>query len=257
MSSTPPPSGFFDSEGVKIHYETYGEGSPIVLVHGFAASIKLNWTATGWVDALKPLRRVVALDCRGHGLSGKPHDSEAYDGDRMARDVLNLMDYLGIQKADLFGYSMGSFIAAALLAHHRMRFTSVILGGGGNVLKGLPADTGRSIAEGLAADDTSTVTDPVGLAFRMFAQLDPDNDLKALAACSGNPAPPIDAASLAGVDVPVLVIKGGNDTTTDDAAPTAAAIPGAKLVIIPDTDHLTVVPDQRFKDEVLNFLRQG
>ena len=41
---------------------------------------------------------------------------------------------------------------------------------------------------------------------------------------------------------------------TENAEPTAAVIPGSKLIIIPDTDHLTVVPDQRFKDEVLTFL---
>jgi pimeloyl-ACP methyl ester carboxylesterase len=251
---TVPPSGFFDSDGVKIHYETYGEGSPIVLVHGFAASIQLNWAGTGWVDTLKPVRRVVALDCRGHGLSDKPHDAAAYDSEKMQQDVLNLMDYLAIQKADLFGYSMGSFISAALLAYHRERFTSVVLGGIGNVLKGLPVDTGRSIAAALAADDPSTVTDPVGLGFRNFAESDPNNDLKALAACSGNPAPPIDAAVFSGVDIPVLIVKGANDTTTENAEPTAAVIPGARLVSIPDTDHLTVVPDQRFKDEVLTFL---
>lgn len=255
LPTSVPPSGFFDSDGVKIHYEIFGEGPPIVLVHGFAASIKLNWVGTGWVDTLRPVRRVVALDCRGHGLSDKPHDSAAYDSDKMQQDVLNLMDYVGTQKADLFGYSMGSFISAALLANHRERFTSVILGGIGNVLKGLPVDTGRSIAAALSADDASTVTDPVGLGFRTFAESDPNNDRKALAACSGNPAPPIGGAAFAGVDIPVLIVKGANDTTTEDAEPTAAVIPGSKLVIIPDTDHLTVVPDQRFKDAVLAFLK--
>ena len=94
----------------------------------------------------------------------------------------------------------------------------------------------------------------VGRGFRTFAESDPNNDLKALAACSGNPAPPIDAAAFAGVDIPVLIVKGANDTTTEDAEPTAAVIPGSKLVIIPDADHLTVVPDHQFKDEVLAFL---
>lgn len=257
MSSDAQASGFVDSDGVKIHYETCGKGYPIVLVHGFAASIALNWAATGWIDALTPLRRVVALDCRGHGRSDKPHEPAAYDGDRMERDVLNVMDHLDIEKADLFGYSMGSFIALGLLAHHRERFTSVILGGAGNVLEGLPAAAGRSIAVGLAADDASTVADPVGLAFRMFAQLDANNDLKALAACAGNPAPPIGASAFAAVDIPVLIVKGANDDVTGDVHATAEAIPGARLVMIPERDHLTVVPDQRFKNAVLAFLQQG
>ena len=254
MSSTPSASGFFDSDGVKIHYETYGEGPAIVLVHGFAASISLNWVGPGWIDTLRPLRRVVALDCRGHGLSDKPHDPAAYNGHKMERDVLNLMDHVGIEKADLFGYSMGSFIALGLLAHHRQRFRSIVLGGAGNVLEGLLPDTGRAIAKALAADDASAVTDPAGFAFRLFAQADPGNDLKALAACAGNPAPPIDAAAFADVGVPVLIVKGANDEITGDVRATAEVIPGAELIMIPDTDHLTVVPDQRFKDEVLNFL---
>jgi pimeloyl-ACP methyl ester carboxylesterase len=256
MASTPSQSDFFDSNGVKIHYETWGEGYPIILVHGFAASIKVNWTATGWIDVLTPLRRVVALDCRGHGLSGKPHESSAYNGDKMEGDVLNLMDHLDIEEADLFGYSMGSFIALGLLAHQRKRFTSVVLGGAGNVLEGLPVEAGRAISRALGADDASTVKDPVGLAFRMFAQLDPENDLKALAACAGNPAPPIEAVAFASLETPVLIVKGTNDDVTGDVRPTADVIPGAKLVMIPERDHLTVVADQRFKDEVVTFLRR-
>ena len=65
-----PGAGTFDSSGVPIHYEVFGEGRPIILVHGFTASLLLNWVATGWVDELTPIRQVVGLDARGHGLSG-------------------------------------------------------------------------------------------------------------------------------------------------------------------------------------------
>ncbi len=256
MAATPSQSDFFDSNGVKIHYETWGEGYPIILVHGFAASIALNWVGPGWIDTLQPLRCVVAMDCRGHGLSGKPHDAAAYNGDKMEGDVINLMDRLGIAKADLFGYSMGSFVALGLLAHERQRFTSVVLGGAGNVLEGLPPNAGRAISAALSVDDAASVKDPTGLAFRLFAQADPNNDLKALAACAGNPAPPIDAAAFAGVDIPVLIVKGANDDVTGNVRATADTIPGARLMMIPERDHLTVVADQRFKDEVVAFLKQ-
>ena len=46
-----PPSGFFDSDGVKIHYETFGSGYPIILIHGFTANLKVNWLGPNWVEA--------------------------------------------------------------------------------------------------------------------------------------------------------------------------------------------------------------
>jgi 3-oxoadipate enol-lactonase len=55
----------FDSDGVPIHYEVFGRGEPIILVHGLASSLKGNWMDTGWIEALSPIRQVVALDCRG------------------------------------------------------------------------------------------------------------------------------------------------------------------------------------------------
>ena len=58
------------------------------------------------------------------------------------------------------------------------------------------------------------------------------------------------------MDIPVLIIRGGNDVLSQDADGLAAAIPGAKLVTIPDTNHLSVVPDPRFKEEALAFLEQ-
>lgn len=256
LPATVAPSGLFDSDGVMIHYETFGQGKPIVLVHGYASSLKGNWVAANWVETLQPLRRVVALDNRGHGKSDKPHEPEAYGGENMSRDVLRLMDHLSIDKADLFGYSMGAGIATYLLAHHRERFTSVILGGIGNVFRSAGGDRSRVIADAMLAEDPSEITDPVGLAFRAFAELDPENDLKALGACALRVREPLDRAVLADVDIPVIIVNGANDELAGGADELAAAIPGARLVMIPDRDHLTVVPDQRFKEEVLAFLEE-
>jgi pimeloyl-ACP methyl ester carboxylesterase len=261
MNPTPsatevPPSGFFDSGGVKIHYETWGEGYPIILVHGIIANLKLNWLVQSWVETLRPIRRVVALDCRGHGESDKPHDVEAYGAGNMAGDVLRLMDYLGIEKADLFGYSMGSAISAYLLAHHGERFSSAILGGTGEylVFESVPEGETDPVAAALLADDASQVTELVPQGFRAFAEAVPNSDLKALGACAQRLRGPVERAELADVAMPVLIVNAANEFvgSPDEVA---AAIPGARLVIIPDTDHLTVVPDQRFKDAVLAFLK--
>jgi pimeloyl-ACP methyl ester carboxylesterase len=254
---TVAPSGFFDSDGVKIHYETWGESKPIVLVHGYTVNLEFNWVDSNWVDTLQPLRRVVALDLRGHGESDKPHDPEAYSLENMGGDVLRLMDHLSIDKADLLGYSTGSGISSYLLARHGERFTSVILTAIGDRFVLGPTVEGRSniMAEAMLTEDPSQITDPGGKAFRAIADAMPNSDLKALAALAQHPREPIDPADFAGVDIPVLIVSGANDNVMGRADELAAAIPGAKLVTIPDADHL-VVFDPRTKEEVLAFLRE-
>ena len=113
----------FESSGAKIHYIDEGAGPPILLVHGFASNIEGNWRATGIIAALTGAgRRVIALDCRGHGESDKPHDPKAYGVNVMANDAIALLDHLGITKTDLMGYSMGGYIATSLLLEHPERF---------------------------------------------------------------------------------------------------------------------------------------
>lgn len=245
----------FDSDGVPIHYEVFGEGRPIILVHGFAASLQMNWVDTGWIDTLTPIRQVVALDARGHGLSGKPHDPGAYAGGKMGEDVIRLMDHLGIDKADLFGYSMGAGISLRLLLDHPDRFTSVILGGIGDVLTARSDGRSSAIAEALLAEDPETITDPIAKGFRAFAEAG-DNDLQALAAYMQSSREAVARGKLKKVDVPVLIVNGEDDTLVGSPHELAAAIPGAKLILIPDTDHLTVVPDPRFKQAVVDFLTE-
>ena len=242
----------FESGGIRIRYEVFGEGKPIILVHGFAASLQANWVNTGWIDALSPIRQVNALDCRGHGESDKPHDPQAYGGDAMAGDVVRLMDHLGVERADLFGYSMGARISLQLLLEHPGRFTCVVLGGVGDLLGG--RREGRSnIVEALLAEDPATITDPAGKAFRVFAEAN-KNDLNALAACMQALRGANNGAKLAEVKLPVLIVNGEADVTVGSPDGLAAAIPGARLVRIPERDHLTVVPDPRFKEAVLQFL---
>jgi pimeloyl-ACP methyl ester carboxylesterase len=245
----------FDSHGVSIHYETFGQGRPIVLLHGFPLSFGLNWVGTGWVEALLPVRRVVGLDCRGFGESDKPHDPDAYGVLNMAGDVLRLMDHLGIDKADLMGYSMGSMISAHLLANHRDRFASVILSGAGNLFEPDREEQMRRSVGFLLIDDASQITDPFGKVFRTIADGIPNNDRLALAACAKRLFEPVRPVDFAAVDIAVLFVSGQDDTEAGSPAPMAAVTPGSKLVPIPDTNHFTVIPDRRFKDAVVDFLR--
>src|SRR4051812_44164328 len=64
----------FDAGGVKIRYTDQGQGEPVVLVHGFGVNLEMQWDLPGIIKALSKDHRVIALDVRGHGKSGKPHD---------------------------------------------------------------------------------------------------------------------------------------------------------------------------------------
>ena len=243
----------FDSAGVEIAYDDMGKGRPIVLVHGFAASFEMNWRAPGWVDALvADGRRVLGLDCRGHGRSAKPHDPAAYGGSQMVDDVVRLMDHVGLERADLMGYSMGGGIATQLLVHHSDRFHAVILGGigGGSARR----DRG-SIANAMQARDASTAEDDTARAFRAFAEAG-GNDLEALAAMMRSMRAPAETQALASVKLPVLIVVGADDALVADPEALGKSIPGARTVVIPERDHLTVVGDPRYKQAVLAFLAE-
>ncbi|MFX0211565.1 MAG: alpha/beta fold hydrolase [Candidatus Hodarchaeota archaeon] len=248
-------SEFFESNGVKIHYETFGQGKPIILIHAWASNLNSNWLNTNWVDILTPIRNVIALDYRGHGQSDKPHDQGAYSFKIMAQDVLNLMDHLNIDKADIFGYSMGATIVIYLLAHHKGRIRSAILGGAGSN----PTDRPRRIAHALMAEDPSQITDPLMKLVRSYVELDPNNDLEALALIQFVIEPTfhqVGGVGLADVDIPVLIVNGEKDDMREHVDELAATIPGAKLILIKNCDHISLLSSERFKKEVLSFLEK-
>ena len=160
-------------DGTEIVYDDWGAdllGVPIVLHHGFAASVVANWTAPGVVDKLLPLgRRIVALDARGHGRSGKPHDPAAYADGAMVKDTRALIDHLGVDRIDLVGYSMGAHVSLGV-ATEETRVRSVVLGGiGGATVTGAAFDRSE-IADGLIVEDASTITNARAKGFRRFAE---------------------------------------------------------------------------------------
>lgn len=245
----------FDNNGVKINYIDEGSGEPVVLVHGFASNLQGNWRGPGVVDALVQAgHRVVALDCRGHGRSAKPHDPDAYTGSKMADDVIALMDHLGIASADIAGYSMGGFITASLIVRHPERFRRAILAGVGDGILGgrLPRERSQSIADALEAEDPSSATTETARGFRVFAERT-GNDLGALAAMQRSSRGGFDASKLAETRLPVMVLIGEGDDLVGPADKLAATIPNAKFMRI-SGDHLTAVINPAFKQEIAAFL---
>ena len=117
MHLNAPKFSRFEHSGMEFSYFDEGDpaGDPVLLIHGFASSALVNWVQPGWLQTLGNAgRRVIAIDNRGHGASAKPHDPDAYHPALMASDSAALLNHLGIEKADVFGYSMGARISAFL-----------------------------------------------------------------------------------------------------------------------------------------------
>ena len=249
------------NDGVRIAYEAVGEGDPVVLIHGFAASRVQNWKAPGWYETLTGAGyRVVALDCRGHGESDKPHDPRAYGHDLMALDVVAVMDAAGLGAAHVMGYSMGGYIAIHLLLESPQRVRKLAIGGvGASYLDPAAAQGAVSdpewrevIAAALLAPDKTTIVDRTAREFREFADQS-GKDRLALAACMRADRKIYSAEQLSRSTRPVLIVCGENDNLTGPPGPLAAAFADGRAVTVPKRDHMTTVGDKVHKQAVLEF----
>lgn len=246
-------SGQFQSDGIDIAYIDEGEGEPILLIHGFASNLMVNWRSTGWIDALKRAgRRVIAFDNRGHGGSGKLYDPDLYRPGLMARDAANLLAHLDIEKADVMGYSMGARIAAFLALDRPDTSCSLILGGLGMALVEGMGGQARIVAA-LEAPGVDAVADETGRTFRKFAE-QTGADLKALSACIRGSRETIAPERLARIRAPTLIAVGTRDAVAGSAQGLARLIPGAEALDIPDREHLPATGDRVYKAGVLEFL---
>ncbi len=243
----------FDSDGVEIAYIDDGDGDPTLLIHGFASNTATNWIDTGWVQTLTAAgRRVISFDNRGHGRSAKLYSTDDYGAPLMAEDARRLLDHLGIEAADIMGYSMGARISAFLALAHPLRVRSLVFGGLGlNMVRGV-AGTGP-VARALEAESIEEVSNPTARTFRAFAE-QTGSDLKALAACIRSSRAPITAEDLGRLTCPVLVVLGEQDVIGGSAKGLAELIPGALALEIEGRDHMKAVGDRAYKEAVVDFL---
>lgn len=243
----------FQSEGFSIAYEVYGEGPPVVCVHGFASNGTVNWVTTGWVDALVDAGyQAITIDNRGHGQSEKIYDPDVYSSRLMARDVAHLIDHLELGKAALLGYSMGARICAFVCIDAPDKVACAIFGGlGENMVRGLT--NSEEIIKALNAPALSEVSHPTGRQFRIFAE-HTKSDLKALAACMSSSRVKISEDDLGQIAVPVLVAVGSEDEVGGDPKVLAGMIPHGESLVIERRDHMRATGDPQFKAGALAFL---
>ncbi len=223
-----------------------------MLVHGWGSTAKQNFGDTGWIEMLSSRFRVLAMDCRGHGRSAKPHGKDLYGRVQMAGDVIRLLDHLEIARAMIMGYSMGASLAIELLMDHPDRLRAAVLGG-------IAYDDGienpslrAAISDALLAPNRDQIIDPVARAYRRFAEA-AGNDLIALAAIISAERRRIEPGRLAKVQVPTLIVVGRNDDAIGAHDELPKMIPTSRIVKLEGRDHMTAPYDQFFKDEVTKF----
>ncbi len=245
--------GRFVSNGIEIAYQVYGQGAPVVLVHGFASNGAVNWLDTSWVEMLNDAGySCVTIDNRGHGNSQKLYDPALYGARMMANDVAGLVSHLELGPVAIIGYSMGARIATFTALDHPEMLNALIIGGLGiNMVRGF--NNSEQIIAALLAPSLDEVSDPVGRRFRMFAE-HTNSDLKALAACMGSSRAPISARDVGQIKIPALIAVGSDDEIGGDPEQLAALFPNAKALIIPNRDHMRATGDKNFKSGVLEFL---
>lgn len=256
----------FNSKGVNIHYSSSGEGEVVILIHGWMGdSTMWGRDATGKARlSVIPGFRSVALDCRGHGRSDKPHASEAY-GDQMALDIVRLLDHLKVERAHLVGYSMGTFIAAKVVADHPGRVISVIYAGQAPLLTGESGSSevdvfARAVKEGKGLGPymkhvrpSLTPDQAEALAKLMFAGK--DVDALAAAGISFNGLE-VSLEALQRAKKPTLFLYGSQEaaTTLKRLAKLRESLP-CQVKVIEGADHVTTLTSKEFGPSIVGFIQ--
>lgn len=237
-------------DGVPLAVHELGEGVPLLLLHGLFSDARTNWIRYGHAAHLAAAGfRVIMPDLRAHGMSGKPHDAAHYPPDILADDALFLVRRLGLTGYDLGGYSLGGRTVARMLARGAQPRRAVIAGMG---LAGLTG-TGDRVAffrRVLANPGGHPPGSPewMAAAFLKTSGGDPAALIHILDTFVDTPA-----SAIAGFDLPVAVICGGDDNDNGSAAALADTLPGGTLLTIPG-NHMSAVTKPDLGRAIADFL---
>ena len=116
-------SGYAPVNGIEVYYEIYGEGKPVILLHGAYMTIDMNWGQL--IPELSKTRKVIALELQGHGRT--PFSERTLSRATLARDVEGVMDYLDIDTADVVGYSFGGTVAYQFALQSPKRLRNLVI----------------------------------------------------------------------------------------------------------------------------------
>ena len=248
---TRPPAlaeGKAPVDGIEIYYAEYGAGQPVILLHGGLANSDY-WG--NQIPALAPHYRVIVMDSRGHGRSTR--DAQPYGYDLMAKDVVGLMDFLKIEKADIVGWSDGAIIGLDLAMNYPGRIDRVFAFAANSTTAGLKPDI----------DKNPTFAAFITRAGEEYKKNSPTPDQydAFLAQIGGMWAsqPNWTAEQLGRIRTPVMIADGDHDEAIrrDHTEQLAKEVPGAQLLILPNVSHFAMLQNPaEFNAAVLKFLAE-
>jgi pimeloyl-ACP methyl ester carboxylesterase len=238
---------------------------PVLLLHGFSSSSKLNWEDTGWLSALLGAgRRVITVDLPGHGRSGAPEDMDSYAPSRIRADLLQIAFDAGVRPLrdgdpasglDLIGYSLGSRLAWEFGATQPELVHRLVLGGL-NIADPL-ADFDLVAAQRYLADGTPIADESTAGLLKMAQLLPSNNIFSLLSLVEAVKAEPFDPAE-AVPRMPMLLVAGDKDERAG-TMPQLSAL-GAKAgamveqLLLPGRNHTNAVTSRAFKQGAISFL---
>ncbi|AUW45184.1 alpha/beta hydrolase [Rhizobium beringeri] len=241
-------SGMADVNDIKMYYAEYGEGDPILFIHGGLGNAEV------WGHQVADFAKdhlVIVADSRGHGRSTRSQQPFGYD--LMTSDYAALLDYLKIDKVTLVGWSDGGIIGIDMAMKHPEKLTRVI------------AQAANVTTDGVKADvmDNKTFNDYINVAGEQYRKLSPtpneyDAFVKQISEMWAT-QPAWTAADLGKISVPVTLAIGDHDEAVklDHTEMMAKQIPGAKLVILKDVSHFAMLQDPAAYDGMIRGAMAG
>lgn len=220
-------SGYSEVNGLRMYYEIYGQGKPIVLIHGGGSTIQTSFEKV--IPLFAKTRKVIAVELQAHGRTNDRNAASSFEQD--ADDVAALLKNLNIDKADFLGFSNGGTTTLQIAIRHPEIVDKIILGSALAKRNGVPdwfwdfmkQAQLENMPEQLQVAYRQVASDPNGL------QTMHDRDAKRMVDFKDIPDEQIKS-----IKVPTLIIIGDKDVITlEHAIEIHRQIIGSELAIIP------------------------
>ncbi len=239
MTIEPRTDGYVDVNGVHMYYEVYGDGSPLVLLHGGVMTIELDFAAL--LPELVTRHTVIAVELQGHGRTADT--DRAITPAALASDVVGLLDHLGIDRAHVLGHSLGGGVALELAVSHPDRVRSIVP----MSITVRPDGTHEEITDPSKHATSTRMPTPQDFAdmTEAYKRLSPHpehfDDFVAMLSAVASQLEGWTDEQLAGVTAPTLLMIGDHDfTTVEHGALMLRLIPGSQLAVLPGTTHMSI-----------------